>query len=379
MKYARLIWSNLMRSKRRTLLTLGSVAVAFFLFATLASVLTTLAAVTETGSESRLATRNAIGITFDMPQSYHQRLRGTSGVREATHVSWFGGVYVDPKDFFAQLAIDPVVYFEMYPEILVPEDQLRAFQGERIAAIAGRKLMERFGWRLGQTVTLQGTIYPGDWEFVIRGVYEAEDPSFGEETFYFHFDYLYELSNQGARHGWYILELDDPDQAGAVSAQIDAMFENSTAPTKTETERAFQAGFVTMWGNVGFLVRAIGTAVFFAILLIAANTMMMAARERTGEVAVLKTLGFRDGQLAGFVIVEALLVSLTGGLLGLMGAKLVFESADPLASFLPGFSVAVGTIAAGLGIAALLGLVAGAVPAWQSARLSVVEALRHVG
>lgn len=379
MKYARLVWSNLMRSKRRTVLTLASVAVAFFLFATLASVLTTLASVTETGSESRLATRNAIGITFDMPQSYHERLRGTPGVREATHVSWFGAVYVDPKDFFAQFAIDPVVYFDMYPEVLVPEDQLRAFREERTAAIVGRKLMERFGWRLGQTVTLQGTIWPGDWEFTIRGVYEAEDPSFGEETFYFHFDYLYELSNQTARHGWYILELEDPDQAGAVSARVDAMFENSTAPTKTETERAFQAGFVTMWGNVGFLVRAIGTAVFFAILLIAANTMMMAARERTGEVAVLKTLGFRDGQLASLVIVEALLISLLGGFLGLMGAKLMFESSDPLASFLPGFSVAIGTIGAGLAIAALLGLVAGAVPAWQSARLSVVEALRHVG
>jgi len=379
MKYARLVLSNLMRSKRRTLLTLASVAVAFFLFATLASVLTTLASVTETGSESRLATRNAIGITFDMPQSYHQRLRGTPGVREATHVSWFGGVYVDPKDFFAQFAIDPTVYFDMYPEVLVPEDQLRAFREERTAAIVGRKLMEKFGWRLDQTVTLQGTIYPGDWDFTIRGVYEAEDPSFGEETFYFHFDYLYELSSQTARHGWYILELEDPDQAGAISARIDAMFENSTAPTKTETERAFQAGFVTMWGNVGFLVRAIGTAVFFAILLIAANTMMMAARERTGEVAVLKTLGFRDGQLASFVIVEALLISLLGGLVGLLGAKLVFESADPLASFLPGFSVAMGTIGVGLAIAALLGLVAGAVPAWQSARLSVVEALRHVG
>lgn len=379
MKYARLVLSNLLRSKRRTLLTLASVAVAFFLFATLASVLTTLASVTETGSESRLATRNAIGITFDMPQSYHQRLRGTPGVREATHVSWFGGVYVDPKDFFAQFAIDPTVYFDMYPEVLVPEDQLRAFREERTAAIVGRKLMEKFGWRLDQTVTLQGTIYPGDWDFTIRGVYEAEDPSFGEETFYFHFDYLYELSSQTARHGWYILELEDPDQAGAISARIDAMFENSTAPTKTETERAFQAGFVTMWGNVGFLVRAIGTAVFFAILLIAANTMMMAARERTGEVAVLKTLGFRDGQLASFVIVEALLISLLGGLVGLLGAKLVFESSDPLASFLPGFSVAIGTIGVGLAIAALLGLVAGAIPAWQSARLSVVEALRHVG
>lgn len=379
MKYAVLVWSNLMRSKRRTLLTLASVAVAFFLFATLASVLTTLSAVADVGSEARLATRNAIGITFDLPQSYHERLRATRGIREATHVSWFGGVYVDPKDFFAQFAIDPVVYFDMYPEMLIPDEQLAAFRGERTAAVAGRKLMEKFGWRLGQTVTLQGTIWPGDWEFTIRGVYEAEDPSFGEEAMFFHFDYLYELSNQTARHGWYILELEDPAQAAAVSARIDAMFENSTAPTKTETERAFQTGFVTMWGNVGFLVRAIGTAVFFAILLIAANTMMMAARERTGEVAVLKTLGFRDGQLAGFVVTEALIISLSGGFLGLMGAKLIFESSDPLASFLPGFSVAIGTIGAGLGIAALLGLVAGAVPAWQSARLSVVEALRHVG
>jgi putative ABC transport system permease protein len=379
MKYARLIWANLTRSRRRTLLTLASVTVAFFLYATLASVLTTLDAVSEVGSESRLITRNAIGITFDLPQSYHQRLRAIPGVSEATHANWFGGVYIDPKDFFAQWAIDPEVYFSMYPEVRVPPDQLQAFQRERTAAIAGKGLMEKFGWRLGQTITLQGTIFPGDWEFKLRGVYEAEDPSFGEETMYFHYDYLYEGSGRTARHGWYVIALEDPAQAAEVSERIDAMFENSTAPTKTETERAFQTGFVTMWGNVGFLVRAIGTAVFFAILLVAANTMMMAARERTGEVAVLKALGFSDGLLAGFVIIEALLISLIGGVVGLLSAKAIFEASDPLASFLPGFSVAAGTIVAGLGIAALLGLVSGAVPAWQAARLSVVEAFRHVG
>ena len=269
MKFARLVRANLFRNKRRSLLTVLSVAVAFFLFGTLRSVVTTLDAASELGSESRLVTSSATGITFVLPEAHAQRLAAFEGVKSVSWANWFGGYYTDPNDFFAQFAIAAETYLPMYPEIQIPEGQAEAFLAERTAALVGVGLMEKYGWRLGQTVTLKGTIFSGDWEFTIRAVYTPENPSFGDETMFFHYDYLYERTQRRISPGWFILQLDDPDQAAVIASRIDAMFENSTAPTKTETERAWQAGFVTMWGNIGFLVKAIGTAVFFAILLVA--------------------------------------------------------------------------------------------------------------
>jgi putative ABC transport system permease protein len=378
MTFAKLVVANLGRNKRRTILTMLSVAVAFFLFSALRTVITTLDAAQELGSEARLVTSHATGITFTLPQSYVQRLGAIDGVRRVSWSNWFGGYYQNPQDFFAQFAIDAESYLDIYPELQVAPEQRQAFLAERTAALVGAGLIERFGWRVGQTVALTGTIFPGSWEFTIRGVYTPTNPSFGDEAFYFHYDYLFERTNQQITPGWFLLQLADPDEAAAISSRIDDSFENSTAPTKTETERAFQAGFVTMWGNIGFLVRAIGTAVFFAILLIAANTMMMAARERVGEVAIMKTLGFKDGMLGSLVMLEAATISLVGGLLGIGGAFMMFRGSTPLDSFFPGFNVTTGTVAMGFAFALLLGAVSGAVPAIQSARLSVVEALRRV-
>lgn len=378
MRFARLVWANLLRNKRRTALTMLSVAVAFFLFGTLRSVITTLDAASEVGSEARLVTSSASGITFVLPQAHAQRIEAIEGVQSVSWANWFGGYYTDPNDFFAQFAIEGESYLPMYPEIQIPDDQAAAFLRERTAAVVGVGLMEKYGWWLDQTVTLKGTIFPGDWEFTIRAVYTPENPSFGDETLFFHYDYLYEATNGRISPGWFVLQLDDPDAAAEVASRIDAIFENSTAPTKTETERAWQAGFITMWGNVGFLVRAIGTAVFFAILLVAANTMMMAVRERVNEVAVMKTLGFQDGTLFGIVLAESIAIMLVGGFLGLFGARMAFTGNNPLSQFFPGFAVQAGTIALGLAIATLLGVVSGAVPAWQSARLSVVQAFRRV-
>ncbi len=378
MKFARLVWANIFRNKRRTFLTAASVAVAMFLFASLRSIITTLEASAELGSEARLVTRNAIGITFPLPEAYTSRLKSTSGIRNVSWANWFGGVYQDPQDFFAQFAVHGESYFAMYPEIRIPDDQLDLFLRERTAAIVGTGLMERFGWSLDQTVTLQGTIFPGDWEFTIRGVYTPDNPSFSDQTMYFRYDYLFERTNRQVTPGWFILQLEDPTAAANISTTIDALFENSTAPTATETERAFQAGFVTMWGNVAGLVRAIGTAVFFAILLVAANTMMMAARERINEVAVMKTLGFQNRTLATLVLSEATIITGVGGLIGLLLAKAFINPANPVNVMLPGFILTTGTFVAGVGISIALGLVSGAVPAWQSARLSVVQALRRV-
>jgi putative ABC transport system permease protein len=378
MKFARLVFANLFRNKKRTVLTIGSVLVAFFLYGTLRSVLTTLDAVAEVGSEARLVTSSASGITFVLPEAYSNRLEAVEGVSSVTWANWFGGYYQNPQDFFAQFAIKADTYLPIYPEIEITDGDIELFMRERTAAIVGVGLLEKYGWSIGQTVTLKGTIFTGDWEFTIRAAYTPTVASFGDEVMYFHYNYLYERTEARISPGWFILELNDPNQAAQVAATIDAQFENSTAPTKTETERAFQAGFVTMWGNVGFLVRAIGTAVFFAILFVAANTMMMAARERIGEIAVMKTLGFQNGTIFGIVIAESIIMTVLGGLAGLMLARLAFSGDNPMNAFFPGFTVTVGTIGMGLAVAAGLGLVSGAIPAWQSARLSVVGALRRV-
>ena len=378
MKFARLVWANMVRNKRRSILTLFSVVVAFFLFGTLRTIVTTLDAAAEVGSEARLVTSSASGITFPLPEAHVSRLQAFEGVNRVSWANWFGGYYQNPNDYFAQFAIENDNYIEMYPDMVIADDQREAYRRERTAALVGVGLIDKYGWEVGQTVTLKGTIFPGDWDFTIRAVYTPSNPSFGDEAFFFHYDYLYEATNGAISPGWFILEMADPDNAAALASSIDAAFENSTAPTKTETERAWQAGFITMWGNVGFLVRAIGTAVFFAILLVAANTMMMAVRERTNEVAIMKTLGFQNGVLFGIVLAESVAITVIGGAVGLFAARFAFAGDNPVNQFFPGFAVQGGTIAVGLGIALLLGVVSGAVPAWQSARLSVVDAFRRV-
>lgn len=380
MKYLRLVAANLGRNKRRTILTTLSVAAALFLFVTLRSVITTLEDAKAVGSESRMVTRNSISIVFPLPEAYYQWLQTVPGVHSVSWASWFGGVYRDPKDFFATFAIDAATYLPMYPEIEISEEQRQAFLAERTAAIVGSGLMERFGWRLGQTINLRSTIYSPDedWPFTIRAVYEPRNPSFGDENFFFHYDYLYERS-QYAQPGWYIMQLADPTAAATVAETIDAHYKNSRAATRTETERAFQTGFVTMYGNIGFLLNAIGMAVFFAILFVAVNTMMMSARERTNEQAVLKTLGFSDGLLFTLTLVEAAAITLVGGVLGVAAAKTLFDvTGFQGAGFLPGFEVKWGTAVVGLAIALALGLASGVIPAWQALRLPIAQTLRRV-
>lgn len=381
MKYARLIWANLSRGRRRTILTTLGIATALFLFVTLRSVLTTLEDAKAVGSESRMVTRNTISIVFPLPEAYYQRLITVPGVKAVSWAAWFGGIYRDPRDFFPQFAIEAETYLPMYPELEIPAEQKQAFMEERTAAIMGTGLMERFGWSLNQTVGLQGTIYRAgeEWPFIIRAVYTPTNPSFGDEAMFFHYDYLYERSGQRAQPGWYILQLDDPALAASVAQDIDEHYKNSRAATRTETERAFQTGFITMYGNIGFMMNGVGLAVFFAILLVAANTMMMAARQRTSEFAVLKTLGFSDGLLFALVLTEAAVISVFGGLLGVFAAKLLFDITDfQGAGFLPGFEIKWGTAAVGLGIALAIGVVSGLIPAWQAARLPVAQTLRHV-
>jgi putative ABC transport system permease protein len=378
-KYLRLVVANLGRHKLRTVLTILSVALALFLFASLRSVTTTLAASAQFGGARRLVTLNATGLVFPLPLAYGNRIKALPGVTGLSWANWFGGKYGDGKTFFANFAVDPESYLAIYPEIVLPADQKQAFIQDRTGAIIGKRLLSRYGWKLGQNVTLQGTIFQGDWTFTIRGVYTPTDPAIGDDVLIFHHDYFDERIGRAGIAGWYIVEIDDPSHAAAIAKSLDAMFRNSSSPTKTGTEREFQASFATMWGNVSFLMSTIGLAVVFAILLVTANAMMMSARERTGEIAVLKTIGFSDRLLFTLVMVEAGAMALTGAALGLGGAKLLYPAINfNGAGFLPGFTVATSTLVIGALVAVGLMLASGLVPAIRAARLPVVQALRHV-
>jgi putative ABC transport system permease protein len=379
MKFFPLVLANLGRHKRRTILTIASVALALFLFASLRTVVTTLGRAAQFGSARRLVLVNATGLVFPLPLSYGNRLQAMKGISSVTWANWFGGRYGDNKRFFAQFAVDPTSYLAMYPEIALPEDQKQAFIRERSSAIVGRRLLDVFGWKLGQNVTIQGTIFPGDWTFTIRGVYTPTDAVINDDMMLFHHAYLEERTGRPGLAGWYVLQIDDANNAAGIAKTIDDQFRNSTAPTKTGTEQAFNASFATMWGNVSLLMGTIGLAVVFAILLVTANAMMMSARERTGEVAVLKTIGFTDRALFGMVMLEAGIIALTGAALGLGGAKLLYRATNfNAAGFLPGFDVTGSTLVLGLGVTLLLMLASGLVPAVRAARLPVVQALRTV-
>jgi putative ABC transport system permease protein len=392
-----LVLVNLGRNKVRTTLTMLSVVVALFLFCALRGVLDTLAESIKVGSEARLVTRNAISLIFPLPLSYRERLTALPGVKSVTYANWFGGRDpVDPGNFYAQFAVDAETYLPMYasdveivaadtPQAEAPappgvDPKLAAFMSERDACVVGERLFKRMNWKLGQKVPISGTIFPGTWTFTIRAVYHAKNPAFGEESMLFHWKYLSErgMGGQGIV-GWYALELSDPGRAGDLTKTVDALYANSAAATHTETERAFQAGFVSMYGNVPFLIGVIGLAVVFAILLVAANTMMMATRERIAEFGVMKTLGFEDGAIFRVVLIEAAIITLGGGTAGALLAKFAIEgSGFNAGGVLPPMTVSWATVAAGIGIAVLMGATSGLIPALQASRLRIVDALRRV-
>ncbi len=380
MSYGRLIWANLMRHRWRTILTTLSVAVAMFLFATLRSFGTTLDSLSQFGAANRMIVRHATAIVFPLQMSYATRLAAVEGVRGVSWANWFGGWYQDPKVFFANFAVDGPSFLALYPEIQVPEDQKQEWLRDRAGAVVGVDLMEKYGWRVGQNVVLNGTIFPGEWPFTIRATYTSRSRAFDQRSFMFHYAYLDERTERRAQPGWFYLDIANGDDAPRIAATVDGMFRNSNAPTKTMTEQAFQASWMGMFGNVRTLMNAIGLAVVFAILLVTGNAMMMSARERTSEVAVLKTLGFSDRTVGLIELAEAGAVSLTGTLLGAGGATLLWKNIRVAAieQFIPGFQVSGTTIAISAAIAVTLTLVSGLVPAVRASRMNVVAALRTV-
>lgn len=381
MKHLRYVLAHLGRSKRRTFLTVSSIALALFLFCTLRTVMTSFDASIRASDDTRLVVRHAASLVFPLPLAYRDRLTRVPGVEHVGFGNWFGGYYQDPKRQFAQFAVDAPTFFDVFSEAVLPEAERRAFLDERTACIAGRAICAKYGWKIGDVIPITGTIFPGEWRLTLRGIYAGKTEDVDENTIFFHWDYLNESlpAERQNQVGIYWLRLASAKDAPAVSARVDALFENSPAPTKTETEKAFQAGFISMVGNVRLLLAILGSAIVFAILLVTVNTMMMAARERTTEIAVLKTLGFGDGLILRLVGAEAVLLSLAGGAIGCGVAWLLFRRLDFTAGgFFPNFRVLPETLGFGMLLALAMGLLSGLVPAVQAARLPIAAALRKV-
>lgn len=379
MKYLGLLLANLRRKKTRTVLTVGSFAVALFLFGLLAAIHFAFYQGIEVAGADRLVVINRVSIIQPLPLSYRDRLLQLPGVKAVTSANWFGGVYQDERNFFPQFAVDHETYREMFPEFLIDDDQWQAFVGDRQGCVVGAALAQRFGWQLGDRIPIRGTIFPGTWEFNVRAIYRGSRPGDDEGQFWFRRDYLEERGPEWIKGlvGWYTVRVDNRDEAAAVSRAIDQRFANSPFETKTEPERAFAASFAKQMGNIEALILIIGGAVFFTLLLVTGNTQALAVRERTMELAVLKTLGFSDRFALLMVLAESLLVALVGGLLGIASAKLVTPG---LTEALPGFTVFLPTedLLLGLLLALAVGLAAGLLPALSAMRLKVVDALRRV-
>ncbi|MBM3321711.1 MAG: ABC transporter permease [Candidatus Eisenbacteria bacterium] len=380
MRFFPFILRNALRSKRRTILTVLSIVVSMFLYCTIRTVITSFDASLETADAARLITRRSTSLTFFLPLSYKDRLAQIPGVSAVAYGVWFGGIYIDERNFFAQYAIDADEYVPMYSEYLITPEEREAFRRERTACIIGEKLVEKYGFKTGDAITLRGTIFPGNWDLTVRGIARPRTKNLDTNFLLMRWDLVNERMGRFNQVGWYVVKLSDPARAGEVARTIDRAFANSPAETKTETEKAFQLGFLSMLGNIRAVVFAIGSAIVIAILLVSMNTMMMAARERTREVAVLKALGFTDRTVLGMILAESLLISLTGGVLGAGIARVVYDASGFTAGgFFPSFFVTGGTIARALGIAAAMGLLSGAIPAADAFRLRVVDALRHAG
>jgi putative ABC transport system permease protein len=380
MKFFTLLRANLFRKKIRFILTIGSFAVALFLFGVLAVVRASFAGNVDIAGADRLVVINRTSIIQPMPLSYADKIRRIPGVKELTYANWFGGVYQDEKNFFPQFAIDVDNQRRVYPEFDIPEEQWQNFVKDREGAIAGAATAKRFGWKVGDRIPIKGTFIGGVWEFNLDGIYHGTRQADDETQFWFQWKRLEEQRPDRLKGqvGWYTVKLDHPDDSLRISKAIDTEFANSPFETHTDTEKAFAAGWVKQFGNIQFLIMAIGGVVFFTLLLVTGNTMAIAVRERTGELAVLKAVGYSDRFVLFFVLVESLVIALLGGMLGLGLAKLFTLGGDPTRGLLPFFFLPGEAIVAGLALTVVVGAISGVIPAIGAMRLRVVDALRRV-
>lgn len=383
MKYFPLVWAALWRRKPRTILTMLSIAVAFLLYGLLQGVVAAFSAGVDIAGADRLITTGKYSLTQMQPIGYAQQIRAVPGVKQVAHQSWFGGIYQEERNFFAQFPTDAAPYFEIYPEVLLPADQKEAFLRTRTGAIVIKTLADRFGWKIGDKIPIQSTIWPQKsgtmvWEFDLVGIFDAKDgPTRAQhEYLLFHHEYFEEARAFGSGTvGWFITTVDDPSRTVEVARAIDARFANSPSPTKTDSEKAFNQGFVKQFGNLKLILAGIMSAVIFTLLMLTGNTMMQSVRERIPELAVLKTLGYRDGLVMGLVLAEALFLC---GLGAAAGLGLSSWLAPAVGGRIPGFAgmqLTAGAALVGLLIAAALALVVGLPPALRALRLQIVNAL----
>jgi len=381
-KFSRLIFANLFRKKVRLILTLGSFAVALFLFAFLSIVRGAFLGNAELASANRLVTINRTSIINLIPLSYKDKIQRIPGVSYVTHNNWFGGIYQDEKNFFPQFVISPETQRQVFPELVVPDDQWANFLKDRRGAIVGAKTAKRFGWKIGDRVPIKTTLYGGGaWEFNVDGIYHGTRAQDDETQFWFQWDYFEEKVPDRVKGqiGWYVIRIANPDDAPRIAKAIDAEFANSPSETKTEAESAFAANWVKQFGNIQFLIVTIGAVVFFTLLLVTGNTMAISVRERTSELAVLKAIGYSDRAVLFFVLAESLVIALFGGLLGLLLAVVATPVlATALASMLPNLVLPGSVLALGLVVALAVGVISGLLPGIGAMRMRVVNALRRV-
>jgi len=383
MKFSRLIFANLFRKKVRLILTIGSFAVALFLFTFLAVVKGAFSRGTELAGADRLIIINRTGLINTMPLAYRDKILRLEGVKAVTHNNWFGGVYQDEKNFFPQFVIDPENQRQVMTEMRVPDDQWTNFVNDRQGAVVGAGLAKRFGWKVGDRIPLKNALYgpTKTWEFNLDGIYKNEHPGGDESQFWLQWKYFDENIPAVIKGqvGWYVLKLDSPDDAVRVARAIDTGFANSSTETKTESESAFQAGFAKQLGNIELLILTIGGVVFFTLLLVTGNTMAISVRERTGELAVLKAIGFSDRSVLFFVLAESLVIALVGGLIGLGLAVLAIPVVGAaLNGLLPPLLLSVSVLSLGLVFAVFVGVASGLLPGIGAMRMRVVSALRRV-
>jgi putative ABC transport system permease protein len=379
MKFFRLIWANLQRKKVRTTLTVGSFVVALFLFGLLVAIRFAFSFGSDLAGVDRLDVINRISLIMPLPYSYRDRLLQVQGVSEVSYAVWFGGVYQDERNFFPQFAVDKDTWLKVYSEYVIPPEQRDAFLRDRQACLVGRRLAKRFGFKVGDRIPLRGAIWTGAWEFNVAGIYDGNRPDVDTSVLLFRFDYLDEKRAFGkGTVGWYVVKLANPDDAVRVAKTIDERFANSPYETLTQTEKAFAASFAKQVGNIEFLVLTIGSVVFFTLLLITGNTMAIAVRERTGELAVLKTIGYSDVGVLGLIIAESVLIAGQGGLIGLALARMVIPEFGRAVPMLAGLRLPLFTLGLGFLLAVGVGAIAGLLPAISAMRLRVADALRRV-
>jgi putative ABC transport system permease protein len=379
-----LVLRNAFRHKLRTTLTMIGIVVAIVAFGLLRTVVDAWYAGVDATSSARLITRSSISLVFSLPLNYAQKLRQVPGVSSVAGANWFGGVYITESNFFPQFAVDPAPFFDMYPEFRLSAEERKAFMVDRQGAVVGRKLAEKYGWKIGDQIPLRGTIFPGTWTFTLRGIYEGADAKVDETQFFFHWQLLNErvkarFPRRADLVGWYAVQIRDPSQAAEISQRIDATFKNSLAETLTETEKAFQLSFVQMTETILLAIQAVSFVIVVIIMAVMANTMAMTARERYSEYATMKAIGFRNGYVALLIFAESLAIALAGGALGIaLTFPIVAAFGHAMGTFFPVFFVSDETILMQVGASVLVGVVAALIPSWNAARVRIVDGLRAV-